>query len=260
MRRLKWSRQRPCGSDIPVRLYPVLCGAGALALRSLYQGTSSDVPQGPQKATTRLQPRVSDSHFGSAGSKSVMLSYKCFLQREDNVRAMAIPIRRSDPANIAADLRTFFVTSSIAGKRRLLQSDGSAKLFIDVLYHYRSQTKFLLHDFVVMPDHFHVLITLRLGISIERAVQFIKGGFASRAGKEFGFKSLVWERGFSEVRIYLPDHLSRVQEYIACNPVKRWLAKKPDEYPFSSSHPGFQLDGVPQGLKPSAKVATIRHV
>lgn len=39
-----------------------------------------------------------------------------------------------------------------------------------------------------MPDHFHVLITVEGEMTIERAVQFIKGGFAFRAGKELGFK------------------------------------------------------------------------
>src|SRR3989442_4506932 len=107
---------------------------------------------------------------------------------------MAIPLRRSDPANIVAGCRTFFVTSSIAEKRNLLQSHRSAELFIDVLYQYRSQHKYLLHDFVVMPDHFHMLITVGHEISIERAVQFIKGGFAFRAGRELGFTPLVWER------------------------------------------------------------------
>src|SRR5436190_23805955 len=61
---------------------------------------------------------------------------------------MAIPLRRSDPANIVAGCRTFFVTSSIAEKRNLLQSHRSAELFIDVLYQYRSQHKYLLHDFI----------------------------------------------------------------------------------------------------------------
>src|SRR5690348_15923637 len=98
---------------------------------------------------------------------------------------MAIPIRHANPSAIPPTLRTFFVTSSIAAKRNLLQSELSAHLFIDVLYHYRAEGKYLLHCFVVMPDHFHVLITIGQDITIERAVQFIKGGFAFRAGKEF---------------------------------------------------------------------------
>jgi putative transposase len=163
---------------------------------------------------------------------------------------MAIPLRRADPANIVAGVRTFFVTSSVAGKRNLLQSDRSAQLFIEVLYHYRSQHKYRLHGFVVMPDHFHALITVGEEISIERAVQFIKGGFAFRAGKELGFRPPVWERGFSEVRIYGPEALSRVREYIEQNPVKRRLVETPAEYAYGSANGGFDLDEVPQGLKP----------
>ena len=72
---------------------------------------------------------------------------------------MAIPLRRADAANATPILRTFFVTSSIFAKRSLLQSERSGRLFIDVLYHYRSEHRYLLHSFVVMPDHFHVLIT-----------------------------------------------------------------------------------------------------
>jgi putative transposase len=52
-----------------------------------------------------------------------------------------------------------------------------------------------------MPDHWHLLITVGLGMTIERAVQYVKGGFAHRAGKELGFTSQVWQKGFSEARV-----------------------------------------------------------
>jgi putative transposase len=164
---------------------------------------------------------------------------------------MAIPLRRADPTHISPILRTFFVTSSITGKRNLLQSDRSARLFIDVLYHYRSERKYLLHGFVVMPDHFHVLITLNSEISIERAVQFIKGGFAFRGGKELGFKAPLWQRGFSEARIYDSKHFNSVLEYIGDNPIRRGFAQSAMQYPYCSVYPGFELDEAPQGLKPT---------
>jgi putative transposase len=138
------------------------------------------------------------------------------------------------------------------GKRNLLQSHRSAGLFVAVLYHYRSQNKYLLHDFVVMPDHFHLLITIGADISIERAVQFVKGGFAFRAGKELQFKAPVWERGFSEVRIHDAQHFSRVSRYIVDNSVRRRLVENASDYPYSSAHAGFEMDAKPQGLKPAA--------
>src|SRR5258708_576243 len=87
-------------------------------------------------------------------------------------------------------------------------------------------------------------------MTIERAIQFIKGGFAFRAGKELGFRAPVWQRGFSEVRIYDSEHFASVKGYIAQNPVKRGLAEKPPDYLYSFAHDGFSLDEVPQRLNP----------
>lgn len=87
---------------------------------------------------------------------------------------MSIPIRNADPLNVIASDRTFFITSSTWEKRGLLQSARSATLFIDVLHHYREQRKYLLHEFVVMPDHFHLLLTVDTEMTVEKAVQLIK--------------------------------------------------------------------------------------
>lgn len=163
---------------------------------------------------------------------------------------MAIPSRRSSPEDVRANARTFFVTSSILGKQSLLQSERSAKLLIEVLYHYRAEGKFRLHEFVVMPDHFHVVLTVDAGVTIERAVQFIKGGFSFRAGREFGWKGEVWQKGFSEVRILDRESYEKHCEYIKKNPVEARLAREPEEFPFSSAYPGYELDPPPKGLKP----------
>jgi putative transposase len=166
---------------------------------------------------------------------------------------VAIPIRNADPVSVVAGARTFFVTSSICGKRNLLQSDRSAGLFVRVLYDYRAERRFRLHEFVVMPDHFHVLVTVEFDITIERAVQFIKGGFSFRAGRELGFRAPVWQKGFSEVRVLDAEAFQSVGEYIRNNPVARHLAVEAAQYPYSSAYPGFELDAPPQGLKPDSQ-------
>jgi putative transposase len=163
---------------------------------------------------------------------------------------ISIPARNANPSSVLASQRTFFVTSSTWGKQALLQSDRSARLLIDVLYHYRKEGKYLLHEFVIMPDHFHVLITIGAEITVEKAVQFIKGGFAFRAGRELGFRVPVWQKGFSEVQVTSTEALRGIRDYIQSNPVKRFLAQAPADYAYSSAHPGFELDAPPQRLKP----------
>ena len=103
---------------------------------------------------------------------------------------------------------------------------------IDVLRSYVAAKKFRLHDFVIMPDHLHLLLTVGEGMTIEGAMQFVKGGFSYRVRKEHGYWGEVWQRGFSESRIEDRESFVRHREYIAANPVKAGLADSPEEYPY----------------------------
>lgn len=108
-----------------------------------------------------------------------------------------------------------------------------------------------------MPDHFHLLIALERDMTIERAVQFVKGGFAFRAGRELGFLAPLWQKGFSEVRILDAEEFQGVTKYIHNNPVARRLVSEAAQFSCSSAHPGFELDAAPQGLKPVCSSASL---
>jgi putative transposase len=164
---------------------------------------------------------------------------------------MTIPHRHSRPANIAASERTFFVTASTWEKRNLLQSSRAAELFIRTIQGYRAQRKFLLHEFVVMPNHFHLLITVDIDMTIERAVQLIKGGFSFQAGKLLGIRAPFWQKGFSEVRISDSESFESHRRYIHNNPVKAHLVGRPEEYPYSSAKLTADLDPMPDRIKPA---------
>jgi len=169
---------------------------------------------------------------------------------------MSIPIRNADRLHVIASDRTFFVTSSTWEKQGLLQSARAAELLIDVLYHYRRQGKYLLHEFVIMTDHFHLLITVGAEMTVEKAVQLIKGGFAFRAGRELEFRAPVWQKGFSEIRVNEQEAYLGARDYIHANPVKRFLVTAGADYPYSSAHSGFELDPPPQRLKARSEGAT----
>lgn len=141
----------------------------------------------------------------------------------------------------------YLITASTFQKQQLMQSDRMAELFVSVLLHYRQQGKYLLHEFVVMPDHFHLLITPTE--SLERSLQLIKGGFSYRARKELGFRGEIWQPSYHDRRVRDVEEYCAFREYIHMNPVRRRLASSPAEYCYCSAHPKFQLDGLPQRLK-----------
>jgi putative transposase len=145
---------------------------------------------------------------------------------------MSKPARNSRPDGIVHSARTFFATTKTIQGARLLQSERNAMLLVDVLRSYMAAGKFRIHDFVVMPNHLHVLLTVGRDMTIEKAMQLIKGGFSYHLKKEFGYLGEVWQRGFSEVRIMDKEGFSRHREYIAKNPVKEGLGAACDEFPF----------------------------
>jgi putative transposase len=111
-----------------------------------------------------------------------------------------------------------------------------ADLFIDVLRSTMRSGRAVIHDFVVMPNHVHILMTIHGDMSIEKAMQLIKGGFSFRAKKELGFGGEIWQRGFSDVRIIDEQSFQLHREYIDNNPVKAGLANSPEEYPSGSAY------------------------
>ena len=105
------------------------------------------------------------------------------------------------------------------------------------------------HEFVFMPNHVHLLITPERDVSLEKAMQFIKGGFSFRAGKEEGFRGSIWTPGFNEHRIRdAADYAAHVR-YIHTNPVKAGKVGKPEDWPFSSARLTEEVDPAPEQFR-----------
>jgi putative transposase len=144
------------------------------------------------------------------------------------------------------DHRTFFITTVTWGRRQIFRQPRTARVLVDVLFHYQAHNKYLLHEFVIMPDHLHALITPAPGLSLERAMQFIKGGFSHG----LAYRLPVWQPSFTDHRIRDSEDYQHHRNYMHSNPVRAQLVPRSEDYPYSSAYPGFVLDPPAQGLKP----------
>ena len=107
-----------------------------------------------------------------------------------------------------------------------------------------------MHEFVLLPDHLHMLLTPAGDTALERAMQFIKGGSSHEIHKQRGHKMKIWQPGFHEWTVRgIKDYETKLQ-YIHMNPVKSGLVEKPEQWPLGSASGLFQMDPVPQGLTP----------
>jgi len=88
----------------------------------------------------------------------------------------------------------YFVSTQTTGRRSFFRVERWARLMLSTLIHYDG-TGYKLHAYVVMPDHLHLLLTPF--DSVEKSVQFIKGGFSFRAKRELEWNGEIWQPGFT---------------------------------------------------------------
>ena len=138
---------------------------------------------------------------------------------------------------------SYFVSTQTYGRRSLFRVEKWARLMLDVLKHYDG-SGYVLHAYVVMPDHLHVLLSP--AEAIEKSVQLIKGGFSFRAKRELLWNGEVWQPGFTDHRIRDSEDWERHLEYIRLNPVEARLVENSVLYEWM----GFPSKDFPQGLKP----------
>jgi putative transposase len=137
----------------------------------------------------------------------------------------------------------YFLSTQTKDRLCFFRNERWARLMMEVLGHYR-ESGYILHAYVVMPDHLHLLITPVE--SIEKSMQLIKGGFSFRAKKELEFKGEIWQQGFTDHRIRDEDDWMHHLKYIRLNPVNAKLVEDSVLYPYMD----FPDRDFPRGLKP----------
>jgi putative transposase len=152
----------------------------------------------------------------------------------------------STPAHRTVPGASYFVTAKCWQGRSLFQVTEIAEILLSTLFHYRDSGAYLLHEFVIMPDHLHLMLTPNSETSLEKAVQLIKGGSSHQIHKERGNKMEIWQEGFHDWTMRDPEDWKAKAGYIHMNPVKARLCERPGDWPYSSANYIFRLDSVPE--------------
>jgi putative transposase len=151
--------------------------------------------------------------------------------------------------------KTYFITASAYMHQNLFQRTETTDLLMATIFRYRDAGEFTLHEFVIMPNHLHLLLSVDEDHAIGRSVQLIKGGF-SFAMEKAGLKlKAVWQPSYYEHRVRNVGEYVRMRAYIHDNPVRRALVSTAKRYPYSSARIGWRLDEVPERLKPEDQEA-----
>ncbi len=135
----------------------------------------------------------------------------------------------------------YFITICAHMQQNLFQRDAIAELMVGTFFKYRDAGEFELHEYVVMPNHVHLLLSIGDQQQLSRAIQLIKGGFSHSLRENGIVFRAVWEQRYYDRRVRDENEFAEFARYIRQNPVRKRLAERAEDYPYSSAG---------QGLKP----------
>ena len=145
----------------------------------------------------------------------------------------------------AGDLH--FITCSCYRRHPLLGTAESRDLFLQLLEITRRRYQFVVAGYVVMPEHFHLLISEPQECTPSTVMQALKLSYARRvlaakkrrrneteARPSVEVPQRIWEARFYDFNVWTSRKRAEKLRYMHENPVKRGLVKSPELWRWSS--------------------------
>ncbi len=142
-----------------------------------------------------------------------------------------------------------FITSSCYQRRAVLGNARRRNLFLEVLEQVRRCYGFVVVGYVVMPEHFHLLISEPQKGTPSTVMQVLKQRFArkllqglrARTDQAQGWlwdemleEGQVWQRRFYDFVVWSEHKRVEKLRYMHRNPVQRGLVLEPQQWAWSS--------------------------
>jgi putative transposase len=122
-----------------------------------------------------------------------------------------------------------FITSSCYRRRPLLGSPESRNVFVEILEKVRIAYKFDVIGYVVMPEHFHMLINENGRGNPSVIMQVLKQRVARRLRL-----GQMWQARFYDFNVFTQKKMVEKLRYMHRNPVARGLVDSPEQWTWSS--------------------------
>jgi putative transposase len=136
-----------------------------------------------------------------------------------------------------------FITCSCYRRQPILGTAERRDRFVNILEEARCKYRFVIHGYVVMPEHFHLLITEPEVGDPSVVMKVIKERFSKQvhASKESApptetdqEPTRIWQKRFYDFNVWSAPKQTEKVKYMHRNPVKRGLVERPEQWPWSS--------------------------
>lgn len=120
-------------------------------------------------------------------------------------------------------------------RRRLYWKDRDYEHFIDILKETSDRFEIKIYAFVLMTNHFHLMIQTPLG-NLSQAMHWLKTSYTVWLNRKRGRFGHLFQGRYHSVIVEDESHYLELSRYIHLNPVRAGMVKRPEDHPWSSCH------------------------
>jgi len=125
----------------------------------------------------------------------------------------------------------YLLTTTVIGRKPLLNQAGAAKIVLDSLHWLAKQEKIIFDAAVVMPDHIHFVAGLKQG-SLAQIMHSMKSYTAQKINPIMQREGAFWQPQYHDHVIRDDEELKQVVLYALHNPVRAGLVGDFHDYPY----------------------------
>lgn len=107
-------------------------------------------------------------------------------------------------------------------------------VYLEWLNEAATQHGSLIHAYVLMTNHVHLLMTPSDATSISSTLQALGRRYVPYVNHSYGRSGTLWEGRFKASSIEEEDYLLACYRYVELNPVRAGMVERPEDYPWSS--------------------------
>jgi putative transposase len=113
-------------------------------------------------------------------------------------------------------------------------ADEDYQFFLDCLVKLAKRFRCALHAYVLMTNHFHLLLSSELEAGPSLLMKFLGQRYVQYVNRTYRRSGSLWEGRFRSSLVQTDRYVLGCYRYIEMNPVRANMVKHPLEYPWSS--------------------------
>ena len=140
---------------------------------------------------------------------------------------MGRPIRIEYPGAL------YHITSRGNERKEIFREDNDRQRFLDVLADYHDRFGILIHAYVLMDNHYHLVLETPVG-NLVKIMHGINSRYTGYFNRKYNRAGHLFQGRYRAILVDKDSYLLALSRYVHLNPIRAGFTKNPEEYHWSS--------------------------